>query len=277
MNKDEIEQVLNLYFKDFRKLFDKLTIDLEPENVYWLWKEFKQLRAFLRLTSVELANNPTLKLPKQMKTVYGYLGIVRDLQWLDHKIKNLHLTADEVKGYPDQLTEELENWKVKLLQAIHNNPLPDAQEELLIRLPKSIHQATIEKFVKDKLEKIKSLLKNKEQEESLLLLRKNLRDILYNILIFNQKLSTEFPIEICSSVKLKEIEKAAIELEYHDDLTTGIDLLQPGHYEMLSIAEINFLQTAIKKIKKEKKEFKPILMHDLASLNYLNSSSIHIS
>ncbi|AFD06544.1 CHAD domain-containing protein [Solitalea canadensis] len=269
MNKDEIVHILNFYFRDFRKLFDKLIDEPESENVYSLWKEFKQLRAFLRIVNIESANDSTLKLPNEMKTVYGYLGIVRDLQWLEHKIKNINLSANEIKNYPNQLTEELNNWKLKLHQAIHKNPLPDAKEELHEHLPKSIHQTTIENFIQDKVAKIKLLLENKEQEDNLILLRKNLRDILYNIFIFNQKLGNGFPVKICSQAKLKEIEKAALDLEYYDDLTTAIDLLQPRHYEKLSDTEADFLKSVSKKIRKEKKQFKPLLMHDLNSLNNL--------
>src|SRR2546428_4273002 len=137
----------------------------------------KRLRAFLRIINLELSEEIELKLPLELKTVYGYIGIIQDFQWLLQHIKII----EEKEGkkhdeYVRHLKNAIENWKAKLKNAISKNPLPEAEEKIVARLPHCLHQTTIEKFVHQKITIINEhLSENHEQDEKLHTIRKNLR------------------------------------------------------------------------------------------------------
>lgn len=250
MDSQEIKQVIAKYFKSIKKYFDKLENGFERDELYLLWHEMKRLRAFLRLINLELSEEIELKLPIEMKTIYGYIGIIREFQWLLHQMNSIE--KQEQKKHPvyvKHLNDEIETWKAKLQAAVSKNPLTDAEAKILTRIPHSIHQNTIEKFVRQKINTINSILSEDHThapDEKLHAIRKNLRDIFYNIHIFKHDLGKAFPIKLWNETELLTIENLTHDLELFNDLCTAIDFLEPIHLVEINTPE----KTSLALIKK---------------------------
>ena len=97
MKKDEINTVVKNSFKKIDKLFHKIIIDFETEDIQGFRVEIKKLRAFFHLLDMEGNGTVQFKITRKMKTFYGYIGIIRNVQ--------LHL--EKIKSYCENSTENL--------------------------------------------------------------------------------------------------------------------------------------------------------------------------
>src|SRR6516162_822833 len=82
MKGKEINEIIEDKFKTLSKLSQKITrkFDIHDFRV-----EVKKLRAFLRLLDIKKRNDEPI-IPKLLKTFYGYIGIIRNIQLYKHSL-----------------------------------------------------------------------------------------------------------------------------------------------------------------------------------------------
>lgn len=80
MKQEEIIESVRSSFNKIHKLLEHIIDSFNEEAIHEFRKEIKRVRAFLRLFSIEKAEEDKLKISAMMKTFYSYLGIIRNLQ-----------------------------------------------------------------------------------------------------------------------------------------------------------------------------------------------------
>ena len=72
-------------FKTIHKLFHQIIKEFNVDDIHDFRVEVKKLRAFLRLLDSEKEIEGPL-IPKLLKTFYGYIGIIRNIQLHKHNL-----------------------------------------------------------------------------------------------------------------------------------------------------------------------------------------------
>src|ERR1035437_9765630 len=113
MKKEGVIEYVRESFKKIHKLLGHILNDFNEGSIHEFRKEIKRLRAFLRLLSVEKEEENKLRITKKLKTFYGYVGIIRNLQ-LQQKNISEHIKISSGKlpeAYFKSLIKEMENWE----------------------------------------------------------------------------------------------------------------------------------------------------------------------
>ena len=182
MKKDEISTVVKNSFKKIDKLFHKIIIDFEAEDIQEFRVEIKKLRAFFRLLDMEANGTIQFKITRKMKTFYGYIGIIRNIQLHVEKINGYcENSADNLPvSYITKLEKELEYWKKNTTEFMdfHNNFYND-EDKIIKGLPDKLRKTSVKKFVHYIAYELQKLLVHSD-DETLHSIRKLLEDIVYN-------------------------------------------------------------------------------------------------
>ena len=64
MKKDEMEEIISGHFKKIDKLFPKIIVRFEMEDIHIFRTEIKKLRSFLHLLDMEVDGDPRFKMVK---------------------------------------------------------------------------------------------------------------------------------------------------------------------------------------------------------------------
>ena len=113
---------------------------------------------------------------------------------------------------------------VSAIEAVDFKKLPDV---VLKELPKQLHDETVKKFMHQKIAAIHIVLLAADHEEDLHTIRKQLKDIIYNIRIFEHDWDIPFPVNGWKSEK--ELSDMASTLGDFNDRCHAISLLQSGY------------------------------------------------
>ena len=183
MKKGEMEEIISGHFKKIDKLFPKIIAGFKIEDIHIFRTEIKKLRSFLHLLDMEVDGDPRFKITKKLKTFYGYIGVIRNLQLHVQNINNYFQNSnDELpRLYITKLNGEIEYWESTTKEFIdaHNNFLDD-EEKLLSELPYRLRKSSIKKFIKYIVYEIQVMLIRLHNDEALHSIRKFLKDLLYN-------------------------------------------------------------------------------------------------
>ena len=180
MKEKEIVEIIEDRFKKIDTLAHIILNDFDEEAIHDLRVEVKKLRAFLRLLDIKKDGEPII--PKLLKSFYGYVGIVRDIQL--HKHSLFKYITDQNTGAPEAyvkiLTDEEDHWKKEAEVLMKDNDFHDVKEKILSELPGKLDKSTIKKFTKNKLDELKEKLKKLDDATALHNTRKILKDLFYN-------------------------------------------------------------------------------------------------
>ncbi len=183
MKKNEIEEVITSHFKKIDKLFPAIIIGFKIEDIHKFRTEIKKLRASLHLLNMEVEEGLQIKITKKIKTFYGYIGIIRNLQLHLKNINNyFENSTDKIpKAYTATIEKEIEYWKENTKEFIdfHNNFYND-EEKITSELPDKLTKQSIKKFIQYMVYEVHKKLIRLNDDETLHSIRKLLKDILYN-------------------------------------------------------------------------------------------------
>ena len=180
MKEDKIQETVKESFKIINKSSAKIVEDFNSDSIHDFRVEFKTLRAFLRLLSVE-NNDKSAMHTKKMKTFYGYAGIIRSLQLQQQMVEN-HCREKQLSlplSYFSLLQMEAQNWKKELIDLMEGNNFHDDENSIAKNLPNKLTKTSIKQFVVDKVTDIKLQMTHLHNEESLHNIRKLLKDLMY--------------------------------------------------------------------------------------------------
>lgn len=268
MKRRELEKVVEKHLKHIEKHSGKIPGSFVEEDIHELRVEYKKLRAFIRLVKLD-KDAGDLKLPGKLKSLYHAAGKVRDL---DLFIKQVLSPAQEdnqaLPHYTKHLNHELFAAKVALVSEIEKAGFDKINKSLLDELPSSLKDDTVKKFVHRKVAAIRLILLAVETEKELHTIRKQLKDIIYNIKIFQSDWGIPFPIIAWKSEK--QLNDMATRLGDFNDLVLRISLLKtaPGS---LPPGELKYVLDKREELQRQEAEYKKALLEQVLQLQ-LNSN-----
>lgn len=182
MIKNEIIEIVDKHFKNIEKSFNKVVTHFNADDIQQFRIELKKLRAFLHLLDMEAGEGIQLKMTPNMKTFYGYTGIILNLDLSIQTInKHFELSTDKgLRSYINKLEKEIKYWEKNTNAHVdmHRNFRMD-EEKILANLPAKLKRRSVKKFVEYINYELQVLLMRFD-DEKLHSIRKLLEDILYN-------------------------------------------------------------------------------------------------
>ncbi len=182
MKKEEIDAFIEDKFKKIARYFHKAVDNFETEDINDFRSEIKKLKVFLHLLNMESGDGFSYRITKRMKTVYGYLGVIQNLQL---QLKNTNEYVKKVSGnmpvrYVNMLERELEFWKKASKDFIDADyDFFNDKKEILAALPDKLTKKSIHKFIHYTLYELQ-LISGHSDDYSLDSARKFMEDIHYN-------------------------------------------------------------------------------------------------
>ena len=180
MKEKEINEIIGERFKTIDKLSHKIIKEFAVDDIHDFRVEVKKLRAFLRLLDIKKEDSEPV-IPSLLKTFYGYIGIVRNIQLYRHNLFK-YITAnniDKPEAYLKLLSDEETYWKKQAEALMADNNFHEVKEKIIKALPDKLEKPTIKKFVEAKLDDLKKQLEDTGNEPGLHTIRKILKDYLY--------------------------------------------------------------------------------------------------
>jgi hypothetical protein len=195
MKKNEIHAVVADHFNHLDKLLPAVLSRFDENDILNFRKEVKRLKSFLHLLEMEAVLNQPLLLPHRLKSFYGYVGIIRNLQLqfikLSPYFKNPGTTSEF--SYLKKIKEDIVYWKNNARQMMGSNPdLYREKISLLENLPGKLRSGTTKKFIRYISYEIQLLLGRSRDDEALHNIRKFLQDG-YNNFHYIKEYASEMP------------------------------------------------------------------------------------
>ena len=238
MKRQALEEVVIRHIGGIEKHSNRLPGSFDQEDIHDLRVGYKKIRAFLRLLQLE-KDGSDLHIPDKLKAVYQICGKVRDWQLFLAELHAIGVTA----ALPVSLTrwcQQLFTYKEQAVTAIEAINFKKLRDAIAKELPRQLHDETIKKFVLQKVAAIHIVLLAADNEHDLHTIRKQLKDIIYTIRIFEHDLGIPFPVSAWTSEK--ELSDMASRLGDFNDLCLSISLLQSGYSNAGNKEEKSILQ-----------------------------------
>jgi CHAD domain-containing protein len=243
MNRQALEHVIRRHLHHIEKYCDQIPGSFTVEDIHELRVEYKKSRAFLRLLQHE-RDAGKLQMPEPLKAVYKTAGEVRDIQLFLLLISGLPI-AGALPVFLSAWQKQLFSCKEALVKAIEEANFKKITASIKKELPDQLQDDTIQQFMHEKIAAIRIILLAAEEENDLHDIRKNLKDIIYNIRLFENDLQIPFPVQTFASEK--ELSDMASRLGDFNDRCIALDMLQAHAGDNLPPSEqklLNELQTS---------------------------------
>lgn len=227
MKENEIIDVVKSRFKAIDKLLHPILKDFNADDIYDFRVEVKKLRAFLRLMNAEKKVESPL-IPKLLKTFYGYIGIIRNIQLHRHNIFKFITDHKLVEpaGYINILDNEQLYWKNDATDLMADNNFKDNERDISKQLPIEIEKPLIKKFAENAMEELKEALQNVKDDGAIYTVRGILKDVLYTWDFIKD--DAQLPTSISNPEDLKWL---TTNLDSFRDKCSELELLKPEHLD----------------------------------------------
>ena len=266
MKRRDLEKVVEKHLAHIQKFSQQIPGHFVPEDIHELRVEYKKLRAFTRLVQLERGAGDLRILPK-LKSLYHAAGEVRDIQ---HLLQQLATISGK---YP--LPEFIKYWeqvlfaaKEQLVKEIEKADFGKMQENMSQHLPDTLEENTIEKFIHRKVAAIHIILMAAEQDKDLHSIRKNLKDIIYEIRIFKSDLGLPFPVKAWKSEKL--LNDMTVKLGDFNDQSILISYLHSGYSKIVSAGEQTIIDNWRQSLELQKEKLKQFLFQQVLRLQLVH-------
>jgi CHAD domain-containing protein len=268
MKRNEIEEVINNHFKVIDRLFHKIIVEFETEDIQQFRSEVKKLRSFLHLLDMESGDTIPFKIPKKLKTFYGYMGIIRNLQ-LQSKSVNIYLensTTNIPVSYLKTINREIDDWKRNAIELMNpDNNFFNDEKQIIESVPDKLRKKSARKFIQYILFELEKLINRLDGDEALHSMRKLLKDVLYNWIFIN-----EFTDSLPIGLSKEEETRSFIEMLGHfRDKCIALVLLQTYYTDSMGNEEKKILQQIEHDWELEKRDLRKIIYDKLSLVQLL--------
>lgn len=182
MKKEEIDEYIDDRFKKIEKHFHKAIAHFKTEDILEFRTEIKKLKVFLHLLNMESGDGFLYRITKRMKTIYGYFGIIQNLQ-LQLKEINEYIKKSSGKlpvHYINMVEKELGFWKkISKDFIVADYDFFNDKKEITSTFPDKLTKKSIHKFIHYTIYELQALSGHLD-DYSLDNTRKFLEDIYYN-------------------------------------------------------------------------------------------------
>lgn len=194
MKTSDLEKVLSRYCTDIRKHSEKIPGQFEKEDVHELRVVYKKLRAFMRVIRMDTETDGKVEIPGKLNDLYTAAGPVRDLQLYISEIEMYAKENDlDISSYLTVLNKKLFEAKQELVKAIEKETFAKSFDKLQAELPDGLNEETPVKFIRVKIAAIQIIIMVADSDDDLHSIRKQLKDIIYTLRLFELDWKTIFP------------------------------------------------------------------------------------
>lgn len=264
MKRAYLADVIKKHGRRIRRYGKQLPGSFDPEVVHDLRVEYKKLRAFIRLLQ-EGKGARKLEMPVDIRNMYQAAGMVRDLQLFLPMV-----AAKEAEGpmvlteYGSYLQQRLFRAKESLVKVIEHMQAAKGVDQLTRSLPSSLEDKIIRKFIHRKVASVHVILLALEQDRELHSIRKQLKDILLNIKLFDSDWGIGFPVTAWRSEK--RLTDAASLLGDYNDRCRALSFLSESMIYTLPDVEKGQLRAWRVDLLQEKESFRRQVVEQLSQL-----------
>ncbi|WP_205508761.1 CHAD domain-containing protein [Longitalea arenae] len=225
MNREALEKVIVKYLNSIKNHSDRLPGSFDHEDIHDLRVDYKKARAFLRLLQLE-KDAGDLGMPAKLRSLYHHCGKVRDLQLFLIELQALPVAAF-LPVCISQWKQQLFTYKEETVRAIEAMDFKKIRNTLLKKLPRQLQEQTIIQFAHEKIAAVHIVLLAADHEDDLHTTRKQIKDLIYNIRIFEGDWGIPFPVSGWKSEK--SLSNMASRLGDFNDRCIALSLLQSGY------------------------------------------------
>jgi len=269
MKRAYLADVIRKHGRRIKRYCDQLPGNFEVEMVHDLRLEYKKLRAFSRLLQ-ESKQGRHLIIPHEIKSVYHGAGRIRDLQLfiplvLDKSVAEGVLFTE----FLSHLQQRLFRSKELLVKAIEHLKANKAIDQLVEALPASLEDKVIRRFIHRKIASVQVMLLALEKDKELHAIRKQLKDILLNIRIFDSDWGISFPVTAWRSEK--RLQDVASMLGDFNDRCIALSFLADSFVHTLPNEEKDGLMHWRAVLTQEKRQIMENLKEQLGHLQLISN------
>lgn len=269
MKKAYLADVIKKHGHRIKKYGGQLPGSFEPEAIHELRVEYKKLRAFIRLIQMD-AGARHLDMSPAIKAVYQAAGRVRDLQLFLPKVQaRTEQENVSLSHYLQYLRQRLFRAKEVLVKAVENLKTGKAIDNITDELPGNLDDVAIRKFIHRKVASVQFILLALEKDKELHTVRKQLKDIIYNIHIFDKDWGISFPVSAWRSEKL--LDDTATMLGDFNDRCIALSFLSESDTASLPEDEKAALREWRNALLQEKEAFKQQMVEQLSQLHLISN------
>jgi CHAD domain-containing protein len=211
-----------------------------------------------------------LDMSPAIKAVYQAAGRVRDLQLFLPKVQARAAQENVfLSHYQHHLQQRLFKSKEALVKAIENLNTGKAIDNITDELPGRLDDIAIRKFIHRKVASVQFILLALEKDKELHTVRKQLKDIIYNIRIFDKDWGISFPVSAWRSEK--RLDDTATMLGDFNDLCIALSFLSESEIVYLPEDEKATLKEWRSTLLQEKEAFRQRMIEQLSQLHLISN------
>ena len=270
MKRRDLEKVVAKRLAHIEKFSKQIPGHFAAEDIHELRVEFKKLRAFARLLQLEKGGGH-LQIPHKLRSLYHAAGETRDIQLFLgqlHKVSEKHPLHTFIKHWQHELFEAKED----LVKEIEKTDIKKVEENIRHHLPDTLQESTIEKFVHRKVAAIHIILMAAEQDKDLHSIRKNLKDLIYEIRIFKADLNIAFPVKAWRSEK--QMNEMTTRLGDFNDQCILLSFLQEDYSDKIPAEEHSTVENWKQSIIQQKEKVKDYLLQQVQKLHLVHDFQV---
>jgi CHAD domain-containing protein len=155
-----------------------------------------------------------------------------------------------------------------LVKEVEKTDFKKIHENILHYLPGTLEESTIGKFIHRKVAAIHIILIAACQDKDLHSIRKNLKDIIYEIKIFKSDLRIPFPVKAWKSEKL--LNDLATKLGDFNNQCILLSFLQSGYSKEIPAGEQSILENWRQSLIQQKEKVKEFLFQQVKRLQLVH-------
>ncbi|HET9056247.1 MAG TPA: CHAD domain-containing protein [Chitinophagaceae bacterium] len=251
-----LHKIASDHIKKFSKYLNLLETSPEEDVIHTFRREYKKIRALVRLSST---TNNKIKIASLLKEIYAVAGTVREYQLQQYIVKeaeeNMKLTE-----YGNSLQKKI-SYSLNILRK--KAATPHAKRSLHVlrkKFPEKINSPQAYQFIRIKIFHLLQLMEIKnKKDENIHGIRKTIKDLSNT---FNTIRSLNLAsVPILTHNQEEQFHNLSYQMGLFQDLCCVLSLLKPADLRRLPAAEADLLnRIKMKKIKIKKEEKRKILI-----------------
>jgi len=193
MNRKSIEKIIAGHYRKIRLHTKCFVTDINADAVHLFRVEYKKLRALLRMLLAKQKPGKNKKAIKELKRIFTISGAIRDVQLLQWLVASATKKASsKPRAYLNYLQQQIVSLKTILAQLPIKKIIATSKSKVILSLPQKFEAEKFQAFFKMKKEKAEAIIAaGNFSDEKLHRIRKILKDLFYNLIIYQKHSSAK--------------------------------------------------------------------------------------
>ncbi|MBS1598881.1 MAG: CHAD domain-containing protein [Bacteroidetes bacterium] len=270
MKRKDITDIIKKRFQKLNSISADILVSFKSEDIHQFRVQAKKLFSLLRLMKAGSKHLSSWKMPKRLKEFYKVLGVIRVSQIQQEKIKRIARQENEAPPatYLNMLRmQAASNMIIAEDLMKYKKDFNKEKKSILKKIPGKMSSASIKKFIQKELDQLDFLLSTQKTDESLHNDRKLLKDILFTLSYVGNNIESVLPLSLAKNNYIKEM--TDLLGEFHD-LSTGLNLLDPGSLDKIyNENELILLMNIKKQWEEERDNSRRQIFNEFAQLHLM--------